>query len=398
MYSLLIGLATLGGVSSQSLMDAATSLIFIGFIVYCFKNKVTLKDFKPIGIEWAFISYFIIAVVSLALNGKSPVPWFFYLSKFNWVINLYLLVYAFNGSQFNIKNWFCFFSAAFLIPNLYALFTYYKGYDYITSQVMRGSMGLVSSATYHAHGNSLIFVFFASLYIFLFRHFSRKQLMVFGLALTLMAASVFVSYTRGIWGATFIALLILSFIRSRKLGLIYLVTSLVVGAAIYFSSAEIQHRLNASFATDSDRIRLELIQVHWQMFKAHPIIGIGFWESYRQIADYWPQLGLKPDHFESHSHNQYINVLACTGIVGFIIFMSIIGYFLKRAWKTYKEFQNNDELKAAISIAVFIMIIQFLLACLTDVTFEYAKIRGLLVIGFALILSLKYNLINKKPS
>jgi O-antigen ligase len=396
MYLFLIGFVALGGVTSQSLMDLATTIIFLAFVVYCFKNKVTYKDLKPVGIEWAFISYFIIAIISLALNGKSPVPWFFYLSKFNWVVNLYLMIFAFNRSDYKFKNWFWFFSIAFLVPNIYALFTYYKGYDYLTQQAIRGSIGLVSSATYHAHGNSLIFVFFASLFVFLFNQFNRKQFFFFGLALTLMAASIFVSYTRGIWGATFVSLLVLSFIRSRKLGFLYLIITLVVGSTIYFNSEEIQHRLNASFATTSDLLRMELLQVHWQMFKAHPVIGIGFWESYRQIADYWPQLGLKPDHFESHSHNQYLNVLACTGIIGFIIFMSIMCYFVKCSWSSYKQFKKSDELKAAIAIAVFISILQFLLACLTDVSFEYAKIRGILVIGFALVLSLNYNLFNKK--
>jgi O-antigen ligase len=181
----------------------------------------------------------------------------------------------------------------------------------------------------------------------------------------------------------------MTFLKNKKTGLLFTLLALTVGGLIYLNSTDIQHRLNASFSTGSDHTRFELLQVHWQMFKAHPFIGIGFFESYRQIADYWPMIGLAANHFESHAHNQYLNVLATTGLIGFVFFISIFVYFIRL---TLKMINANTQLKLnyAISISILILILQFALACLTDVTFEYAKIRGLLVIGLALLISLKF--------
>ncbi|AGH95678.1 O-antigen ligase family protein [Pseudobdellovibrio exovorus] len=385
MFEFLVGLATLGGVTSQTLMDTSFILIFLCFIFSAWKSKSVQPHFKPTGIEWAFLGYVFVVIVSLIINGKEPVPWLFYLSKFNWIINFYLLIYAFSKINVNYERWINFFSIAFLLPNIYAIVIYFLGYDLITQKVIHGTVGLVNSATYHAHGNSLIFMFFVTIYLLNFEKIHKRTKISGAITLCIMGISIFLTYTRGIWGALFISLLILSYIKNKKLCLLYIISTTIILSIGLLTSETLYLRVVNSFSSDSDQMRSQLLQVHWLMFKDHPWFGIGYWESYRQIADYWPRIGLPADHFESHSHNQYLNVLATTGITGFIFFMSILVFFLRKS-VSFMSKTFNDQLYP-LACACFLVLIQFLLACLTDVTFEYSKIRMLVVITFAMLIS-----------
>lgn len=392
MLATLIGLVVLGGVTSQSLMDIATTCILILLIWDLYKKNLTLKEIRPIGIEWAILGYFSVAVVGLLINGKPPVPWFFYLSKFNWVLNLYIFIIAFNRLDFDVNKWFKYFIWAYALPNLYAVVTFLIQYDYLSNKKLQGGIvGLVDSSTYHAHGNSLIFMFFASLFIFYFEKLSKNMKTLSALALLLMGSSVFFAFTRGIWAATFVSLLVLLLIRNRKWALYFIGASAVVFTVLLTTSPLFKARVTkftekADTVRNSDGVRAELIQVHFEMFKAHPIVGIGYWESYRQIEDYWPILGKPPTYFETHAHNQIVSVLATTGLLGAFFFMAMIVFFFRKALAFYKDSKLFEKYHG-LSVACLMLLIQFLLSCFTDVTFEYAKIRGILIVGLAVLIS-----------
>lgn len=388
----LIGLVVLGGVTSQSLMDTATVCILILLIWDLSKKQISLKDLRPIGIEWAILGYFAVAVAGLLINGKPPVPWFFYLSKFNWVVNLYIFIFAFNRLDFDATKWFKYFIWAYALPNLYAVVTYFAQQDYLSNKKLQGGIvGIVDSSTYHAHGNSLIFIFFVSLFIFYFNKLSKNMKIFSGLALLLMGSSVFFAFTRGIWGATFISLLVLLFIRNKKWAVYFIGASAAVFTILMTTSPLFKARVTkftqkADTVRNSDGVRAELIQVHLEMFKAHPVVGIGYWESYRQIEDYWPLLGKPPSYFETHAHNQIVSVLATTGALGAFFFLAMVVFFFKKAIAFYKETKLFEKYHG-LSVACLMLLIQFLLACITDVTFEYAKIRGILIVGLAILVS-----------
>lgn len=383
----LIGLVVLGGVTSQTLMDGATALIALYFIFDLITKKTSFRKVFPLGIEWAFAGYFVVAVTGLALNGKPPVPWFFYLSKFNWILNLYILIYAFNHCVLNVKKWLTYFCIAFTLPNLYALVTYFARYDYISNTALnKGLIGMVNSATYHSHANSLILIFFATLFVFNYESLTAKLRATCLLAFLLMGTSIFFTFTRGIWLASFFSLLILFALYRRKWAIYFVATSVLGVLLLSLTSELVYLRIVKSFTGTTDYIRVQLIQVHWLMFKTHPWVGIGYWDSYRQIADYWPRMYLPPDWYESHAHNQIVSVLATTGALGAFFFGSFVTFFSVKALRFYRHTKLNFRIHT-LAAAVVLLQIQFFLNCLTDVTFEYSKIRGLLVVGLAALVS-----------
>lgn len=389
MIDVLLGLAVLGSVTSQTLLDISMGLLFLHFLYSLTVKKVPFRKLiRFSGIEWAFLGYFVVSVVSLALNGKPPVPWGFYLPKFVWIINFYLCIYAFTLSPPDSKRYIRFFCWAFLLPNLYAISTYVIGYDWLTQvPIEHGARGLVNSATYHAHGNSLIFIFFLALLYKKIPEYNWRARFFMIMCISIFALSIFLTFTRGIWGALIISSLLLFWKESKAFALKFLLFLISACILLVATSPKIQKRLFDSFSSHSDTVRFNLLSVHFAMFKEHPWFGIGFWESYRQIADYWPKIGLPPDYYESHAHNQYINVLATTGVLGFIFFTAIWIFFLLRGKKLLSLFLPNST-GYIMTLAAFFLLVQFLLAGLTDVTFEYSKIRNLIVMAAALIVYL----------
>lgn len=190
--------------------------------------------------------------------------------------------------------------------------------------------------------------------------------------------------------AIFISMLALSLIKGRKYFFACISVMIIALGVATMTSETVRSRLTTSFSTKSDQLRSELIQVNWEMFKEHPIIGIGYWDSYRQIEDYWPKINLPPDHYTSHAHNQFLNILATTGIVGFIFFMAMLFFFMKKSLDFIKT------TRSPLAYACGLVILQFLLSCLTDVTFEYAKIKTLVIMVFAMIIFYGGKTVTKK--
>ena len=85
--------------------------------------------------------------------------------------------------------------------------------------------------------------------------------------------------------------------------------------------------INILFEGDYQRgnsawIRLEYNKLGRELFSEHPILGIGIGN-----ANIYTQMYYGHDHF---LHNNYIELLACGGLVGFILYYSIYGVILFR--------------------------------------------------------------------
>lgn len=153
--------------------------------------------------------------------------------------------------------------------------------------------------------------------------------------------------------------------------------------------------MSGSLANDGSAIqRINLLKVNLQMWREYPWLGIGHGENLRRNREYWdrPEWNMPPNYITSHAHNQYVNVLATTGILGFIAFMSFFSFFLIKNIKLLiKASHNKASANYALLFACLWAQIEFWLACLTDVSFEYAKIRALLILVWALVIALEKN-------
>ncbi len=86
---------------------------------------------------------------------------------------------------------------------------------------------------------------------------------------------------------------------------------------------------NETRGTSSAWIRLAYNRLGMQLFKAHPVLGIGI-----ANANIYTELYYGHNHY---LHNNFIEILACGGSVGFLIYYSVWMYLLVVFWRNRKH-------------------------------------------------------------
>jgi O-antigen ligase len=396
-YLICLAVYVVAAVASQSVLDLSIFLMTLGWLSQFIRPRSRpASHLNWIGIEWAFIGYMLVVGLGFYLNAAADAEVARSFSKFVWILNLYVLIYVFQKVQIKEKAFLKFLCFAFLIPNLYALLGYTLGTDPITGREADRIIGFVASATYHAHGNAMIFTFFSALLFFNFQKLSFWKKQVVLVAYLIFFFSIFLTFTRGIWISIFVSSVIMGFLIHYKKTLRIVFSTVVVMSIFYFLWPQFKTRINHSFNSHANEERINLFKVNVQIWEEYPLLGLGYGENLRRNREYWdrPEWKMPADYITSHAHNQYLNVMATTGLWGLFFYLSFSFYFLKRNWVLFKK--THYEKSPFRSILVFSCLwaqIQFLLACLTDVSFEYAKIRSLLVIVWALVVA-----IDLKPS
>jgi len=160
------------------------------------------------------------------------------------------------------------------------------------------------------------------------------------LALLALMPIVFFSYTRSVWlGFGVGAMLVLWFsLRGRWRGLAF---GAIVGVGILAALAGgddligFQREQSAHETAHSAELRASFAYVSWQMFLDRPVFGFGFGQfpnaKMPYLYDRNTELDLEFIRPLVH-HNHFLCVLTETGLVGFFLFLSIIGCWTVRGW------------------------------------------------------------------
>jgi O-antigen ligase len=396
---ILLGLYPVAAVSSQSALDAIIILISFLWLFMIYKKGYHENRLSSTGAEIPLFSYFIVVILGFIFNASPEAPWLNSLVKFTWILNLYILIYAIRISNLNLNKILKFISICVLPPTIYSLVSYYHGVDLITGRENSRITGLVNSATYHAHGNAVIFVFMTSIYVFVRKRLSLNWQIFCGISLGLLGLSIFYTFTRGIWLSLTLSTFIMAFYYNWKKGLRVILVLAVIFANVYLSSEKVRGRFIPLTEDQSAIERLNLIKINFQMWKEYPLLGIGHGENLRRIQEYWNKStwNMPKGYVLSHAHNQYVNVLSTTGILGFISFVWFFIFFLNKNFKLLRENSHvKDSAHYILLFSCFWCQIEFFIACLTDVTFEYAKIRALLILIWAVVIAVELKIKNEK--
>ena len=154
-----------------------------------------------------------------------------------------------------------------------------------------------------------------------------------------MVALIF-NGTRGAWLAVLFLLIVLgvTLLRTHKKAIILggMVLLLLLGVA--GQNHGLQERVHtlgdASFQSNSER--LLMWQSAWTMFLDHPLTGIGA-QNYAQQYQNQYISPLAKERYQVHAHNNFLQILAEQGIVGFTAFCFLFGTILRRGWQEMKS-------------------------------------------------------------
>ena len=395
---------------SQSLMDVFIFALFITAIVilipiFWSRSKPIRSDqsvpAKTISTQFIFASfggYFIVAVLGAVFNADSDYETTGNLSKFVWMLQFVLFYWTALQIDWTrlmsdrLKTIFQFFAWTSLVPVLYGFNIYlFEGVDIVTLQkTSYRIIGLLNSATYHGLVGGLIFCFLLPIFLLNIRRLTWNTIVLSLICLSLIIASTTLTMTRGVWLSLFISgIVLVYFLNFKKL---LLATLVIAGVGVAYFQTPIRSMIHTR--SNSDSCRIKLIQTHWTIFKSHPLLGIGYRDNLRSIKEYWPESEVATcRHLRdngNHAHNQYMNVLATTGILGFLFFIAFYGYFIILNLQLLKIYRN-DKLHYPLCVSLLMMQIFFLVSNMTETSFEYGKVRTVLLIVWAVVLALFTN-------
>lgn len=165
--------------------------------------------------------------------------------------------------------------------------------------------------------------------------------------------ALYTTYTRGAWLAFLVGVPFFFLKKKPKLFLVTLILLMVVGFGAYKFAGDSVVR------PDSDTERTSQWKAAVVGFKERPIFGLGYLNFEKMSKDLKIKYNIEAQHFSGHAHNNYFEMLASTGIIGFLFFMLWqISWFIEM-------FTRND----LISKMAIPFIVVFVVSGLTQSTF-----------------------------
>ncbi len=196
------------------------------------------------------------------------------------------------------------------------------------------------------------------------------------------------TFTRGAWLGSILAFVAMGLLWNKKVGIQIIVAIAALIAIGSIVSPGVRFRLKSIFHTHSDvsiEQRFQVWRVNLQMFKDHPLFGIGYGYNYYYTPEYNLKVLGHPG-FNGNAHDNYLEVLAGSGIFGFVLWLFICGYFFWRTWILYRNSSNGSWAKA-IGLGGLGAQIFFHFGGLTQTTFFDAKNVHVLMLGWAFVLA-----------
>jgi len=287
-----------------------------------------------------FALYLFIVLVSM-LNSPDAAVSVKYLKKFILCIFLYLAVFQCSKNEKYAKGIIFFMIACAVVCSIDGIFQYFNGFDWFSSRaIMRYPHLGINRITgpFHQSGVFGIFLgFVLPLIISFFISFGGllKRILL-GLCILLLLTALFLTYAPGAVLGLIAACIVFSILFKRYLFLGILAVIIIAGFAALPSS--LTEWPNGSFYT-SITGRVSMWKTAVDIFMAHPLIGSGagsFPVVYNDLC-----VPGQP-HCQGgapYAHNQYIQTLAETGILGFLLLYIFVFNKMIGACQSYK---NHD--------------------------------------------------------
>ena len=213
-------------------------------------------------------------------------------------------------------------------------------------------------------------------------------------AVLLAGACIFNSMTRGAWVSFIFTLVIMALFFVKKLSFKQIITIsafvLIYGLVLTQSKGG-EKRIEKLVSTQTDEAvseRFDIWKAYLQIFKDNPVAGVGFNEGPSHLLKTYEKLGMDQT-FVSHAHNDYLQVLAETGVIGLLAYLFLLG---SAFWMTFKLM--NYRMDWSISLMAGQLFIS--IGSLSQANFTDAEVNHFMIFNWALVAML--HLKQKKSS
>ncbi|MBN1344937.1 MAG: O-antigen ligase family protein [Phycisphaerae bacterium] len=206
-------------------------------------------------------------------------------------------------------------------------------------------------------GLAMVYVFYNNLVL------ARMSGPVFRLICRLAALAtvpvVFWTQTRSVWLAMLVAgaIWVLSVRRglSRVTWLSLILAVMVTGAAYNWRNiASGKRDVGGVTSLEPVYVRLGLLMISWDIFKDHPIVGVGFGH-FRDNAVHYANNPSSPYYAFASSameHNNFLSILSECGLIGLILYVWLLIALLKTSLRLYRRLPASGSAPISRDIVV----------------------------------------------
>ena len=356
-------------------------------------------------VDYALIGLWTVIILGAVLVDRTVPPGNTAIVIFGtgrWVLLFYLLRLGLHWSfhdnaqyAFNIM-----FTLAGLV-GIYAVIQHFTGIDLMRSthdavQFMGNrddgtpiyrSAGFFSSPMRYGNSYGLL-LFFPIAALVVIKHKSKlfTGLMIF--SASLLALSLVTTLVRGVWLGVIVGIIFMSLFSGRKKAVVVLGLFFAFLLAIGLSVPTVRGRLMSAAVNFSyDDARVKIWRANIEMFKEHPLIGVGQNQNEVVIDEYFKKMGIENGQI-GHAHNTYLQFLSGTGALGFICYMFFILYFLMISIRLLKMIPERFEWHRALVLGAIGAQVFLHIGGLTEPSFKHAEVKHMFLFILAIVATL----------
>lgn len=304
--------------------------------------------------SWCLLLLCLWAVISSIIVG-APLA---YLSKLKYFIIGILSIYGFQALTDNylnekrsklIINVFLIFSTIASLSGIIALYSGFHPLRMKEACHPDRACGMYGMYMSYGYGMGAFLIVLLGLYFWRNKLKVKLNSIILLSSVMINSLGFYLSYARGALVGLMLGLAGFFLRKKPKVSFFILIGFSFLAIALYFVSPRFQNMVTAR--QGSNDARVSLFKGAWYAFTEKPITGVG----YRNFED--QSVAIKIRHgvwgaqsFAGTAHNNFLEFLATTGIIGFIL---IIGFHL--FW--FYEMWNRNDLIGNIAIGFVINLI-----------------------------------------
>ncbi len=365
--------------TSQTLVDICDTLIVGSALYLIIKNK-DFTFLKPILKTWWFWSTWLLVIfLGLHLNSQE-FSWLYFL-EFRWFLSFFAMIYLLQ-KVIEPKKMIGILGLLILSLNVAALFLYFYRPDARAAGVSNAVMAF-------SQNMGMVVCFFVTFVTCIYKYkfeFKYKKLFIVVSATSVLL--VILTLTRGVWIASALGIGITAMFVPKRVFIYTIISIGVLFSALSFLSPSFNQRVYSTSADSkmSNQQRRNIWSANFEIFKDHPLIGVGYTLNNKRLTEYYDKLNIPQTELKSHAHNQYLHFAAGTGILGLIMFLVFLGTIFRYGILGFSR--NTDNLIKSIYLSLLSSFICFATAALTESNFSISKNRFFFLFFCAFIVAL----------
>lgn len=346
-----------------SMTFLALTHIFIFIPCLYFIPKTNFKEWKLS--QWFLLGLIVAIILSILLNQDIAVAGYTPLIKIKYYLIALLSItpLSFYFKELEIKEdhdkkikWLLWaLIGTTTLASISGMSGVFFGFNFLLlkSSFVNRNGGLAGMLMNYAHNLAYFQVILTGLIVYRdeIKRFFSKNVLYGAWAINLIG--LYTTYTRGAVLAFLAALPFFFFKKKKKLFILSTFALILIGLGISELAGKKLVRPN------SDIERVSQWKAAYAGFKERPVFGLGYLNFEKMSTALKKKYNIEAEYYGGHAHSNYFEMLASTGLVGFIFFI---------LWQInwFVEMLRRDDLIGKIALP---FIIVFIVGGLTQATF-----------------------------